>query len=245
MVKSQTEPLCVTRARLSLDSYRVQQAVDLAMWPTSELRIHSSQSSFEVEIAKEYPPISLSSPDSSDRRPRKVRFSGQNETFLVINRREISSTERRQAWYRKSELRHANRRQDDLGPFDDNVFGGESDFCLWENQLMNSSNDEMLQCHRSFHRLLTISSVLDEQDYQKKRGIGDPLLVSKRYSDAIHRSRQALFIAILSAQEKEQKRLNTIKREAFLEANSGIRLPKKIVSEMRSCPILYGKNPIA
>jgi hypothetical protein len=240
MVKKTNTSIGLTRDRVNLGSNSVQP-IEFLVWPTSELRLHSSQSSFEVEIVKERQPITLSeSSESSLTYRRKVRFSGSDETFIIINRKDISSTERRNTWYRKSELRKANCGQDEVeAQLHDNVIDGRFNDWAWENQLMTTLRDELLECQKSFHRLMTISSVLEEQNRQKKIGIHNPVLVFKTYKDAIRRSRHALFISSLSSQEKERKRQKMLCLDALREANRCVRSPKRKALKLNACPFLY------
>jgi hypothetical protein len=211
MVKKSNELICVERGRCTVGSSNLERTASLLVLAVSELRVQASQSTFEVETAKNHQPISVVDAPSL-RCQRKVRFSEREEIFVIGNRKDISSKEKRKIWYRKSELRASYEQQEADGQHNTDI-GATDDFGAWGSHLVVTPRDGVYECQRAFHRLIAVSAVLDEQERQKMNGIQNSDLVSETYIESVSRSRQALFIAGLLSQEKIRKYQRRLKRE--------------------------------
>lgn len=191
--------------------------------PTSDSSFMHSQSiqcSVEVEPAKEHQPASVF--ESSSRSRRNVRFFGSDETYFIINRKDISPSERRKSWYGKSELKKSSFQQQNARGEQDTDTAGFDRLGAWDDQMMLTATDAFLESQRAYHRMMTVSSVLAEQERQRNTGIRNQDSLSETYMESIKRSRQALFIAALLSQEKQRRSQKAINREAFIEQKSAI-----------------------
>jgi hypothetical protein len=141
------------------------------------LKIHTSDSSFEVEL-EHFNKL----PQWDAPKQRRIRFSSDNETFLIVSRNEITSSEKKSSWYRRPELKQMRR-------------DGEAE------------EDQGVECMRTLHQLMATSVVLDEQERQKKQEVYDPILLSRNYIDFISRSRRSIFMtSLMKQQEKKSKK---------------------------------------
>lgn len=153
----------------------------------------------EAEYSREIQDIAITYPAHISYR-KSVRFSDTNETFVVLSRRDILTSEKRQAWYRRSELKQAiqdNLTDDDEEEeTDENHFfstgngrqvSSDKDCALASHRVRSSSvssvpmhmsderlpklpNDKLLEFQRMFHRMMAVSLVLDEQARQRNLG---------------------------------------------------------------------------
>lgn len=151
-----------------------------------DLKIHSSDSSFEVVY-------DLRKSPNHPAEGRNVRFSKQNEFFPVMSRDEISPSERESLWFRKAELKRMRKREEDR-ELDDG----------YEPVIENDppQNDELQE---ALHQVMAVSVVLEEQSRQRKEHVYDPELISQKYKIFVERSRRSMFIANLARMEKKKK----------------------------------------
>jgi hypothetical protein len=161
------------------------ELIEVISSSSHELKIRSSDSSFEVESTRQIVHLPL------DERPRLVRFSLDHSFFPVISRRDIPKEYKKKLWYRGSELKRMR------------IPNGE----MKENEGSSDSNskDSFFECQRALHKLMAISSVLDEQERQKKEKHVDPVLISRKYQEFVSRSKSSLFISQLARSENNSK----------------------------------------
>jgi hypothetical protein len=148
-----------------------------------------SESSFEVIYNDKLPFVDC--PVGAGR----VRFADSNEYFTVQSRDDLSSEERRDIWFRKSELKQMRKE------FEARSQNRVEDL---DSEQEPPQNDELQE---ALHQLMALSVVLDEQRRQRDENFSDPDIISEKYQTFVRRSRHSMFISnLVRDEEKKQVR---------------------------------------
>ena len=190
---------------------------------STEFKIIQSltDSSFELEpIAKivYLPPSGRGCGD--EERKRLVRFSLDHSIYPILDRRDIPKEQRREIWYRASELKRMRTTSTSSSTLAERVDeDGDNDGVIDEKagdivsqsttQKLPPVKDGFLECERALHKLMAVSVVLEEQTRQKQaKGSVDPIKISRVYQQFVLRARNSVFVSQLARERKvsEEKR---------------------------------------
>ena len=183
----------VWKARTLLEEGSIELIVVTETPTFADLKIQSSESSFEVVYDLEKTEFSLTEESFHPADERKVRFSEQDECFTIPNRKGLSPSDREALWFRKAEMKRMRKREDN-GEVDE-----EYEQFVTEEPPRNDELQEAL------HQLMAVSVVLDEQARQRREQICDPELISLKYRTFVERSRRSMFIANLAREEGDNQ----------------------------------------
>jgi hypothetical protein len=152
---------------------------------------HSSESTFDVRGDATSKVLPATSHQVTEE--KSVRFSSTVERHEITHRLDMEEKQKKQFWYRKSDYKRIRRE------------GRETVQLIRNGELLQDTNHHCLlgldsETHvyarqRSMHKMMVQGLVVDEQEYQRQKGIRDPESLAMKIRDFDSRCKHAAFVA--------------------------------------------------